>query len=64
MEEGVSWGWWTAQSLHNPNLPTINFKFGGKDYPLEGKDYVLKIEQARGHNLNLAHALFADTFMK
>jgi len=28
-----------------PNLPVINFTFDGKDYPLEGKDYVLKIEQ-------------------
>merc|ERR1711962_712192 len=28
-----------------PNLPIINFTFDGKDYPLEGKDYVLKIEQ-------------------
>ena len=28
-----------------PSLPVINFTFGGKDYALEGKDYVLKIEQ-------------------
>jgi len=28
-----------------PKLPVINFTFGGNDYPLEGKDYVLKIEQ-------------------
>jgi len=28
-----------------PNLPTIKFVIGGKDYELEGKDYVMQINQ-------------------
>ncbi|KAJ7590976.1 endopeptidase [Mycena floridula] len=40
-----SWnGQYTVECNTVPSLPALSFKFGGKDYPLDAKDYILEVQ--------------------